>query len=377
MSLEKVKREFIHFMEEVHGGNPYPKNFFGCLIPLMIEPEPISQERIMELTGYSQTTVSLTLQKIELLFPLRRIKKSGERKNYYIYNNPSHFILDLTQRRTVVQDIDIPTVEEFRDSLRDAANKNAYYQHFLDYLNNLLLFLTQIHKTRSASAFELEQALKNNSLKGLNLHDTKELERGELADFLEKLRSISAEYVKQTKRRDNPPRDYIAKKIEYFSKIRSTFNPLYSHQIINQFAVIHSVILEGDITQEEIEDSTHLPRSTISETLCSAVKIGFIKVVKQNESRIKHYQSAILFPDLMLSYFDRAAYYISTMIEKLSDFIQDVRKIKSSSSASKKFLNFLIELEKAYSFSLAFSKNMKVEMVKRLKSEYEQGFTFI
>ncbi|MHA2222297.1 MAG: hypothetical protein ACXAAO_09615, partial [Candidatus Thorarchaeota archaeon] len=105
MSLENIKREFIQFMEEVHGGNPYPRNFYGCLLAIIIEPEPVSQERIMELTGFSQAAVSLTIKKIQLLFPIRTIKRVGERKHYYEYDDPNRFSLDLNLRRTEVKDL--------------------------------------------------------------------------------------------------------------------------------------------------------------------------------------------------------------------------------------------------------------------------------
>ena len=69
MTLEEIKREFVSFMEAARATEPYPRNFMGCLISLLIDPTPVSQERIVELTGYSQATVSMTLQKLRLMMP--------------------------------------------------------------------------------------------------------------------------------------------------------------------------------------------------------------------------------------------------------------------------------------------------------------------
>ena len=134
MKLEKIKREFIQFMEEIHGGNLYPRNFFGCLIPILIEQGHVSQERIIELTGYSQATVSLTMQKIQLLMPVKTVKKVGDRKRYYEYPSPNHFTLDLTYNRVNVQDVDTAFIEQILEQVQQAYKRNKFYNCTLSLL---------------------------------------------------------------------------------------------------------------------------------------------------------------------------------------------------------------------------------------------------
>ncbi|MGY5879922.1 MAG: hypothetical protein RTV31_06705, partial [Candidatus Thorarchaeota archaeon] len=335
MRLEKVKRNFIQFMEQVHGGNPYPRNFYGCLLPIIIEPEPTSQERIMELTGYSQATVSLTIQKIQLLFPIRTVKKVGERRLYYEYPTPNQFILDLTHKRTTVQDLDTIAILPFLEKVKARAAQNLFYKRFFDYLNNLILYLTFIHEIRCDSAESLKKVLEVGTLEGIHIQDTDVLESGTLADFLVKLKHASSVYDFKSLYNEQIPSDYLDTKIEYFSKIKSNFNPLYTQVLANQFIVIHSVILTGCTTQEEIERSTLLPRSTISELLKNALDRGIIKVTTEKGSRIKFYELDILFSDLMLGYFDRAANYIRLMKNRSSEFASEVKAIRPTTPASK------------------------------------------
>jgi DNA-binding transcriptional regulator GbsR (MarR family) len=377
MKLEKIKREFIRYMEEVHGGDPYPRNFYGCLLSIINEPEPVSQERIIELTGYSQATVSLTIQKIQLLMPVRKIRKPGDRKLYYQYDDPNRFILDITQRRVDIQDLDTKSVEPILEIVDGKVRQDSVYKRFQLYLRNLLLYLNLIHKLRTESAAKFENALKKGSLDGINLQDLSILESGKLADFIVQLREASKQNGTVSPNEDPRPQEYLSLKHEYFSQIKSNLNPLYSQTLANNFIIIHDIIIEGCTTQEKIERSTLLPRSTISEVLTNVVDRGVLKVTKQKGSRIKYYELAIPFSDLMLSYFDRAANYILTVRNRLSEFAEEVRKLRSESIESKKFLGFLENLERAYSFSFAFSLNMKVNIIKRLKDEYDSGFVFI
>jgi hypothetical protein len=53
------------------------------------------------------------------------------------------------------------------------------------------------------------------------------------------------------------------------------------------------------------------------------------------------------------------------------------RKTGSKAKEVVTFREFLLELETAYSLALAFSIDMKVKAVKRLKEKHEQGFVFI
>ena len=376
MSLEKIKREFIRFMEEVHGGNPYPRNFYGCILSIMVEPEPVSQERIMELTGFSQATVSLTIQKIQLLFPVRTIKKVGKRKRYYEYDAPERFALDLTRRRTEVQDLDtkfmLPILEKAEQNLM----KDPSLRRFVDYMKNLLLFLNLTHEIRKSNAIKFEQAMEDGKLDAKSVFSTDTLTRRPLSTFLLELRNASSEYEQLSATNETDTINHKDLKREYLSGVKSNFNPLYTQALANQYMVAHAVLLEGCVTQEQIECLTLLPRSTISELLSEIEERHLVKVMTKKGSRVKFYLPGTPFSDMMLAYFDRAALYIESMKSRLSKFAAETRKLRQTQQ-SKKLLGILESLEKAYSFSLALSHDMKVRMVMRLKEEYNRGFTFI
>jgi DNA-binding transcriptional regulator GbsR (MarR family) len=373
MSLEKIKREFIRWMEEVHGGVPYPRNIYGCLLAIMVEPEPVSQERIMELTGFSQATVSLTIQKIQLLFPIRTIKKVKERKHYYEYDAPYRFSLDLTKRRTEVRDLDTGFIEPILEKARLRMKKEPSLRRFVDYLNNLLLYLNLTHEIRTNNAKVFEQAMEDGMLDNKKVLSIDALNRKPLSDFLLQLQVASNGYEHSLITKE-PSSSNL--KREYLTGAKSNFNPLYSQALANQYLVAHTVILEGTTTQEQIEHLTQLPRSTISEVLSLMEKRGVAKVMKKKGSRVKYYQPGVLFSQLMLGQFDRTAMYIEGMKNRLTEFVVKTRKIRSSKK-SKKLLEILESLERAYSFALALSHDMKVRMVMSLKEEYDRGFGFI
>jgi len=373
MSLEKIKRAFISWMEEVHGGNPYPRNVYGCLLSIMVESEPASQERIMELTGFSQATISLTIQKIQLLFPVRTIKKVGERKNYYQYDAPDRFALDLTQKRTEVQDLDTGFIIPILEKAMVEVKKVSSLKRFVDYLNNLLLYLNLTHEIRKDNAILFEQAMKDGRLDTKKILKLESLNQRPLSDFLVKLREASNEYESSTLAEESPSSGL---KSEYLTGVKSNFNPLYSQVLANQFMVAHAVILEGTTTQEQIEHLTQLPRSTISEILSLIKDRGVVKFTKKEGSRVKYYRPGLLFSNLMLGYFDRTAMYIDRMKNRLSEFVAETQKLRKTDQ-SMKLLEILESLERAYSFSLVLSHHMKVKMVMRLKEEYDRGFVFI
>ena len=357
MSLEKIKRAFISWMEEVHGGDPYPRNVYGCLLSIMVEPEPVSQERIMELTGFSQATISLAIQKIQLLFPVRTIKKIGERKHLYSYDAPNRFALDLTQKRTEVQDLDTAFITPILEKAKVEAKKEPSLKRFVDYLSNLLLYLNLTHEIRRDNSKVFEQAMKDGKLDTKSILKLGSLKRKPLSDFLLKLREASTKYESFPATEESSSSDL---KREYLTGVKSNFNPLYSQVLANQYMVAHAVILEGITTQERIEHLTQLPRSTISEILSLIKNRGVVKFTKKGGSRVKYYRPGLLFSDMMLGYFDRTATYIESMRKQLSEFASQTRKVRSTKD-SKKLLEILENLEKQGAMSSSGTKKLRYE----------------
>jgi len=375
MPLEEIKREFVRFMEEVRATDPYPRNFMGCLISIIIDPEPISQERIVDLTGYSQATVSMTLQKLKLLMPIRTIRTRGDRRHYYAYDGPpERFIIELWQKRLEAQAISTHQIEKVLDEVKKKSTRNKSLKRFKDYLEYLLLVMRIVSELRTSGVQEYEDVMNTKSLSELKDKDISSLGDGELVEFLSKLRGQSLESAKGLIDADAHQKEM---KREYFSGIKTGFNPLFSQDAANQMIVIHSVFLEGWMTQQQIEDVTLLPRSTISEVLTQSVKAGIIKVTKKEGSRIKFYQPAVSFTDLMLGNFIQVEMHVSHVMPKLKEYTKRVRKVSNSLNRKKPFLNALKSLEEAYAFTQHYSRIMKIRMIADLKEKIDSGHVFI
>ncbi len=374
MTLDKIKKAFVAYMEETRRGDPYPRNFMGCLTAILVEPKPASQERIMELTRFSQTTVSLTLQKLQLLMPIKLVKERGDRKKYYTYDgSPDSFILDLWQKRLEVQGTDIVQIEATIDEIKERVGNNKSLRRFLDYLYNMQLYTTLIHSLRASSIRQYRSIVQPDSNGDTESQDNDVLEIFEVENFLEELRKNQPDLESVA---DSEPK-YLQMKNDYFSALKANLNPLYSQTIANQIMVLHDVFIDQVTTQVQIEKSTLLPRSTISELLSEFVRMGVIRVTKREGTKIKLYQPAISFTDFMLGYSNRLGRQMITAKENLSEFILATRKVSTHNTDTKFLINILESFLQAYSFTEEFTKNFKARMVTRLKQACDSGFVLI
>ena len=83
MSIDSLKRNIIEFFESVLHTKNFPKNYFAVALAILVEQRDITQDRIIELTGYSKTTISQITNQIQMNFPLNIFKKPKNRKKYY------------------------------------------------------------------------------------------------------------------------------------------------------------------------------------------------------------------------------------------------------------------------------------------------------
>jgi DNA-binding transcriptional regulator GbsR (MarR family) len=82
-SLLDIKREYIR--ETLEHASPVGRRreIAAVSLALILSADLMTQEEIMEVTGYSRSTVSENLAKIEELNVLSVVKKPGDRKKYY------------------------------------------------------------------------------------------------------------------------------------------------------------------------------------------------------------------------------------------------------------------------------------------------------
>jgi hypothetical protein len=82
-SLLTIKQDYIRKTLEKATPIGRRREIGGVSLALILSPDPVTQEEIMEATGYGRSTVSENLRKIEELNVLSVVKKPGDRKKYY------------------------------------------------------------------------------------------------------------------------------------------------------------------------------------------------------------------------------------------------------------------------------------------------------
>lgn len=372
MTVDDLKRELIEYMEKVHGSR-YHRNFFGCLTALLAEDGPTTQERIMELTRYSKTSVSLALQKIQLTLPVRVLKIMGDRKHYYEYQGgPEQFLVDILSRRTDIPDIDLEMIHTIQKKVETKVKEHVSYCRLWHYFEELQLYLRLMHSVRKKNLEKFRMVLQSGSLDELNLPEASALNSGEISDFLNTLMtSEDHSRIKHEPMKGKLPLPYIELKREYFRGIKTGLNPLYAQSVGNLLIIVHDVIIEKATIQEAIQESTQLPRSTISDVLSLAVDEGVIEVEKFPGSRTKVYRPAISLVELILNYYNRAFVYASNTRRKIVDVLNRMQDIAPEDSEFTRFLEKLNVLDRAYTITEEFTIRAKAEFIKELMSEYE------
>lgn len=82
-SLLEIKRDYIKETLDKTAPIGRRREIGAVSLALILSPDPVSQEDVMEVTGYSRSTVSENLTRIEELNVLNVVKKRGDRKKYY------------------------------------------------------------------------------------------------------------------------------------------------------------------------------------------------------------------------------------------------------------------------------------------------------
>ena len=371
MKIDELKRELVKYMEETHRRR-YHRNFFGCLTTLLVEDGPVTQERIMELTGYSKASVSLTLNKLQLTLPIKTLKIMGDRRHYYEYRGgPEQFLVDILERRTEVPDIDMELIHTIHEKAMAKVKEHPSYEKLENYLRELHLFLRLMHSIRKKNFNKFKTTLKSGSFQELNFPEVSDINYRQILNFLNDKRTSGKDNtMKNGDAKDNQPWDYIELKREYFRSIKTGFNPLYAQSVANLVLVVHDVIIEKATTQEAIQESTQLPRSTISDVLSLACDEGIIQVEKVHGFRTRIYIPALSLLELILNYYDNACVYALTIRKKIRDLLNRLKDITPRDSEFMNFHGKLIELEKAFVITEKFTTRAKAEFIQELMNEY-------
>jgi len=162
-SLLQLKIDFLAFMEQVHGALGFEPNLISVLFSLLLEGDYITQDRIMELTGLSRTTVSETLKKLAdpfSSFPVLATRRPGDRRKfYYCPLGIDDYVMTFFTSATAASDFSDEILHEMLarlDALGSEAPEALHVRKFFSYLLGVLTLIhdlleyTRIHMERFA-----------------------------------------------------------------------------------------------------------------------------------------------------------------------------------------------------------------------------------
>ena len=285
MSLDEIKKEFIQYMEEIHGRLLFPKKYFGCMMAVFIEQKPITQDRIKELTEYSITTISQMLNLIQMNIPLKKIKKPKIRKkSYTIAIPPQNFmlvflkmIMDSYKNKV---DFFLPLIEEIKPYSKMHVRFLNFQNYLIKFYEMSILYLDLISDTSD----DFDKLIETGQISGSTVLDLN------LVDSPEHLKLLQ-DLIKPPEL----PKSYSDQPIlseelsEIYSQFKDKFYQEFSLHLTSgesQFNIARTIIgteilLENrPITQSEIEDATNFARSIISDVLKLLLGWKMVRLIK-------------------------------------------------------------------------------------------------
>ncbi len=373
MDIDDAKKKFIRKMDDIHSNIMYPKFYFGCLMAIISESEPVTQERIMELTGYSRGYVSLTLKQLQMNLPIRTIKKPGKRKKFITYaGSPVSYLLDLLSSRIMKPDFDSSFLSGIASELDHLRKIDDNAERFNDFVHNLILH-DEIHREiREIALQELGHAFKVGSF--LKNVLTFKLDK-EVATFFTTFDENRVDFNCTRDMVKTHTAKYTQLKDEYFQSFRETLSPLFRASANNYSLVLHEVLIEECSTQESIEKSTKLPQSTISELLKQLIGEGYIA-----KKRIKGHRRVLYYPkasltSLILLRFDRLDRYSSMVLASLDDILDMIENSKSKDV--EEFRSILGQIKMRNIMLQQYSDRMRNLSKQKIYEKYQEGFRLI
>jgi DNA-binding transcriptional regulator GbsR (MarR family) len=374
MSTIEIKRDFIKFMEEKHSGLLFPKNFFGCMMAVFIEQEPITQDEIKRLTNYSKTTISQMLKLLQVNFPLIQIKKPKIRKKYYTINITTKefmitFLKMLIEAYKDKVDFILPLIEE----IKPYTKKHQKFQTFSEFLENYFKYSSLYINLLTDSAAEFS-----------NLVKTEKIERDDLIKTDLKSSPKNQAYIQSLL---NPPKlptsvsnqqigdkqlakIYIQLKNKFYQKFRENLTSARSQTAIARAILGTELLLEKrPLTQEELERATDFQRSTISDTLKLLLSMKMVQLIKKPRDRKKYYMIVQSWDTRTINRLRLNIGYAIEMKRGISDFIEHLKRIDIGEDINP-LLAFFQDIHHSYEQFEQYYKLLEVKYLNIRLKEY-------
>jgi DNA-binding transcriptional regulator GbsR (MarR family) len=355
--LLQLKIDFLAFMEQVHGSLGFEPNLIAVLFSLLVEGDYITQDRIMELTGLSRTTVSETLKKLAnpfSSFPVLATRRPGDRRKfYYCPLGIDDYVMTFFTSATAASDFSEDILHEMKARLDALGSETPEVLHVRKFFTYLLDVLTLIQ--------------------GLLEHTRTQMERfsgdpNYVPEFTdEDFAAIEREHPKPPSRTFRPRKNdtLLDIKREYIRETLEHASPVGRRREIG--AISLALILSPDpVTQEEIMEVTGYGRSTVSENLARIEEMNVLSVIKKPGDRKKYYRTTIKLEGYGTQKFQIQSHgygQIGRMIEER--FLPELRKIPGSPPGKERMESFLEDNVRAYNFILENVKFLHEFMLNR------------
>ena len=356
-SLLQLKIDFLAFMEQVHGALGFEPNLIAVLFSLLLEGDYITQDRVMELTGLSRTTVSETLKKLAdpfSSFPVLATRRPGDRRKfYYCPLGIDEYVMTFFTSATAASDFSEEILHEMKarlDALGSRTTDVVHVRKFFTYLLNVLILIQDLMEY---SRMHMERFSE----------DPDYIPKFTDEDFTSIERKPPEPPVKKFRPRENDSlldikREYIRETLEHAS-------PVGRRREIA--AVSLALILSADpMNQEEIMEVTGYGRSTVSENLAKIEEMNVLSVVKKPGDRKKYYRTMIKLEGYGTQKFQiqRHGYgQIGMMIG--GRVLPELKKIPGSPLGKERMERFLEENVRAYNFILEYISFLHEFILKR------------
>ncbi|UCG03339.1 MAG: hypothetical protein JSW11_04980 [Candidatus Heimdallarchaeota archaeon] len=374
MNTIDIKREFIRFMEEKHAGLLFPKNYFGCMMAVLIEQEPITQDNIKKLTNYSKTTISQMLKLLQVNFPLIQIKKPKIRKKYYSINlSTGEFMI--TFLRMLIEayrdkvDFILPLIEE----IKPYTKKHQKFQNFSEFLENFFKNSSLYIKLLTDSSEEFSILVKSEKIEIDELISTDLINSPENQTYIQSLftppKLPTSIFIQRIGDKELS-RIYVQIKNKFYQKFRQNLTSARSRTAIARAVIGTELLLEKrPLTQKELERATGFQRSTISDTLKLLLNLKMVQLIKKPGDRKKYYMIVQSWDARTINRMRANIGYAIEMQEGISDFIEITKQIDTGEEINS-LLTFLHHIHHSYKQFEQYFKLLEVKYLNIRLKEY-------
>ena len=378
MGIEEIKKEFITFMEKAHQGLLFPKNYFGCMMAVFIEQKPITQGKIQELTGYSKTTISQMIKLMQMNIQLEKVKKPKIRKKFYaIETPPRDFMLKFLRRIMDAYQNKAEFVLPLREELELYEDKHIRFKNFNSFLKKLhessIVYLNLIAETTK----ELEDLIHTGQTSGSSLISHKLMESPENLKYLQELMKApqpSESSSDLPEMSEKLSKIYIQFKNKFFQQFQANLTVNESQLMAARRMIGMELLLENrPITQEEIENTTHLARSLISDALNLLLDWKIVRLLKKPKDRKNYYMMNQSWDVRLIGRLRINKKYADEISQKISALIEEAKVVPKGEFKGE----IKVETKKEFQLDEKLSFITILEHISHSFFQYGQYFKFL